>query len=164
MNVQCHACIGGVSVGEDIRKLESGPQIVFGTPGRVLDMIQRGGLRIRNIKMLVLDETDELLYRGFEDQISEVFRRLAPTTQVVSLSATLPSDVLEMAAKFMTNPIRILAKCDELSFEGVKQFFIAVEKEEWKFDTLCDLYDALPTAQAVIFCNTRSKVGPLHSL
>lgn len=158
MNVQCHACIGGTSIGEDIRKLEYGQHVVSGTPGRVFDMIRRRSLRTRNIKMLVLDEADELLNKGFKDQIYDVYRYLPPATQVVILSATLPYDVLEMTTKFMTDPIRILVKRDELTLEGIKQFFVAVEKEDWKFDTLCDLYDTLTITQAVIFCNTRRKV------
>ena len=108
--------------------------------------------------MLVLDEADELLNKGFKDQIYDVYRYLPPATQVVILSATLPYDVLEMTTKFMTDPIRILVKRDELTLEGIKQFFVAVEKEDWKFDTLCDLYDTLTITQAVIFCNTRRKV------
>ncbi|KAF8504206.1 DEAD-domain-containing protein [Gautieria morchelliformis] len=158
MNIQCHACIGGVSVGEDIRKLDYGQHIVSGTPGRVFDMIRRRNLRTRNIKMLVLDEADELLNKGFKDQIYDIYRYLPPATQVVLLSATLPYDVLEMTTKFMTDPVRILVKRDELTLEGIKQFFVAVEKEDWKFDTLCDLYDTLTITQAVIFCNTRRKV------
>ncbi|KAG2219978.1 hypothetical protein INT45_001877 [Circinella minor] len=159
MNVQCHACIGGTSVGEDIRRLDNGVHVVSGTPGRVFDMIRRRNLRTRNIKMLILDEADELLNRGFKDQIYDVYRYLPPATQVVLLSATLPHDVLEMTHNFMTEPIRILVKRDELTLEGIKQFFVAVEREEWKFDTLCDLYDTLTITQAVIFCNTRRKVG-----
>lgn len=158
MNVQCHACIGGTSIGEDIRKLEHGQHVVSGTPGRVFDMIRRRTLRTRNIKMLVLDEADELLNKGFKDQIYDVYRYLPPATQVVLLSATLPYDVLEMTTKFMTDPIRILVKRDELTLDGIKQFFVAVEKEDWKFDTLCDLYDTLTITQAVIFCNTKRKV------
>jgi ATP-dependent RNA helicase len=83
---------------------------------------------------------------------------LPPATQVVVVSATLPYDVLDMTTKFMTDPVRVLVKRDELTLEGIKQYFIAVEKEEWKFDTLCDLYDTLTITQAVIFCNTRRKV------
>ncbi|RQM08533.1 hypothetical protein DH86_00000264 [Scytalidium sp. 3C] len=83
MNVQCHACIGGTNVGEDIRKLDYGQHIVSGTPGRVADMIRRRNLRTRHIKMLVLDEADELLNRGFREQIYDVYRYLPPATQVV---------------------------------------------------------------------------------
>mmetsp|Transcript_44215 Transcript_44215/g.70973 ORF Transcript_44215/g.70973 Transcript_44215/m.70973 type:complete len:403 (-) Transcript_44215:360-1568(-) len=158
MNVQVHACIGGRSIGEDVRKLDHGVHIVSGTPGRVFDMIKRRTLRTRNIKTLILDEADEMLNKGFKEQIYDVYRYLPPETQVVLVSATLPVDVLEMTGKFMTDPIRILVKRDELTLEGIKQFFVAVEKEEWKFDTLCDLYDTLTITQAVIFCNTKRKV------
>eukprot|EP00227_Mantoniella_beaufortii_P018691 CAMPEP_0197588984 /NCGR_PEP_ID=MMETSP1326-20131121/10062_1 /TAXON_ID=1155430 /ORGANISM="Genus nov. species nov., Strain RCC2288" /LENGTH=400 /DNA_ID=CAMNT_0043153867 /DNA_START=268 /DNA_END=1470 /DNA_ORIENTATION=+ len=158
MNVQVHACIGGRSIGEDIRKLDHGVHIVSGTPGRVFDMIKRRNLRTRNIKTLILDEADEMLNKGFKEQIYDVYRYLPPETQVVLVSATLPVDVLEMTTKFMTDPIRILVKRDELTLEGIKQFFVAVEREEWKFDTLCDLYDTLTITQAVIFCNTKRKV------
>jgi ATP-dependent RNA helicase len=162
MSVQCHACIGGTNVGEDIRKLDYGQHIVSGTPGRVFDMIKRRNLRTRNIKMFVLDEADEMLNKGFKEQIYDVYRYLPPATQVVLVSATLPHDILEMTHKFMTEPIRILVKRDELTLEGIKQFFVAVEKEEWKFDTLCDLYDTLTITQAVIFCNTKRKFVSMH--
>jgi ATP-dependent RNA helicase len=158
MNVQCHACIGGTNISEDIKKLEYGQHIISGTPGRVGDMIRRKSLRTRHVKMLILDEADEMLNKGFKEQIYNVYRYLPPNTQVVLLSATLPNDILEMTSKFMTDPIRVLVKRDELTLEGIKQFFVPVELEEWKFDTLCDLYDSFTIIQAVIFCNTRKKV------
>jgi ATP-dependent RNA helicase len=158
MNVQCHACIGGTNLGEDIRKLDYGQHVVSGTPARVFDMIRRRVLRTRSIKTLVLDEADEMLNKGFKEQIYDVYRYLPPATQVVLISATLPHEILEMTNKFMTDPIRILVKRDELTLEGIKQFFVAVEREEWKFDTLCDLYDTMTVTQAVIFCNTKRKV------
>ena len=83
-------------MGEDIKKLDYGQHIVSGTPGRVYDMIKRRNLRTRSIKMLVLDEADEMLSRGFKEQIYNVYRYLPPATQVVLLSATLPHDVLEV--------------------------------------------------------------------
>jgi len=158
MNAQCHACIGGTNVREDMRKLEMGVHIVVGTPGRVYDMINRRALKIDNIKMFILDEADEMLSRGFKDQIYDVFRCLNPNIQVVLLSATMPADVLEVTKRFMREPIRILVKKEELTLEGIKQFYVMVEKEEWKLDTLCDLYETLAITQAVIFCNTRRKV------
>mmetsp|Transcript_1536 Transcript_1536/g.4850 ORF Transcript_1536/g.4850 Transcript_1536/m.4850 type:complete len:412 (-) Transcript_1536:171-1406(-) len=158
MSVQVHACIGGKSIGEDLRRLEAGVHVVSGTPGRVFDMIQRRALRTRSIKMLVIDEADEMLSRGFKEQIYDIYRYLPPATQVVLISATMPGEILEMSTKFMTDPVRILVKRDELTLEGIKQFFVAVDREEWKFDTLCDLYDTLTITQAVIFCNTKKKV------
>jgi len=131
---------------------------VSGTPGRVFDLINRRTLRTRNVKMLVLDEADEMLSRGFKEQIYDIYRFLPPNVQVVLISATMPNEMLEMTTKFMTDPVRVLVKRDELTLEGIKQFFVAVEKEDWKFDTLCDLYETLTITQAVIFCNTRKKV------
>jgi len=159
LNIECHACIGGTVVREDIRILQEGVHVVVGTPGRVLDMIQnRRALRTDNIKMFVLDEADEMLSRGFKDQIYNIFQLLPHNTQAVLLSATMPTDVLEVTQKFMRDPIRILVKKDELTLEGIKQFYIAVEKEDWKLDTLADLYETVTITQAVIFCNTRRKV------
>ena len=158
MNIECHACIGGTNVREDMAKLQEGVQVVVGTPGRVYDMINRRALRTDNMKIFCMDEADEMLSRGFKDQIYEVFQLLPQDTQVVLLSATMPADVLEVTKKFMRDPVRILVKRDELTLEGIKQFFIAVEKEEWKLDTLSDLYETVTITQAVIFCNTRRKV------
>lgn len=158
MNVQCHSCIGGKSLADDIRTLDRGVHVVSGTPGRVFDMIKRRNLRTRNIKMLVLDEADEMLNEGFKENIYDIYRYLPPHTQVVLVSATLPNEVLEITNNFMNNPVKVLVKRDELTLDGIKQYFVSVEKEEWKFDTLCDLYDTLTITQAVIFCNTKRKV------
>ncbi|KAG4106112.1 DEAD-domain-containing protein [Neocallimastix lanati (nom. inval.)] len=158
MDCKCHACIGGTNVRDDMKILEAGVHVVVGTPGRVWDMINRRALNTENIKMFVLDEADEMLSRGFKDQIYEVFQLLPPQTQVVLLSATMPPDVLEVTKNFMRDPIRILVKRDELTLEGIKQFYVSVEKEEWKLDTLCDLYETVTITQAIIFCNTRRKV------
>eukprot|EP00069_Balaena_mysticetus_P015365 bmy_01738T0 len=134
------------------------PHIIVGTPGRVFDMLNRRYLSPKYIKMFVLDEADEMLSRGFKDQIYDIFQKLNSNTQVVLLSATMPSDVLEVTKKFMRDPIRILVKKEELTLEGIRQFYINVEREEWKLDTLCDLYETLTITQAVIFINTRRKV------
>ncbi|KAI9295698.1 DEAD-domain-containing protein [Neoconidiobolus thromboides FSU 785] len=158
MSLNIYGCIGGTSVRDDAASLANGVQIVVGTPGRVFDMINRGYLNTDKLKMFVLDEADEMLSRGFKDQIYEIFQRLPSTTQAVLLSATMPTDVLEVTQKFMRDPIRILVKRDELTLEGIKQFYISCEKEEWKLDTLCDLYETITVTQAVIFCNSRRKV------
>jgi len=158
LGAHCHACIGGTVVREDMRKLENGCHVVVGTPGRVFDMISRGALKTRDIKMFVLDEADEMLSRGFKDQIYDVFKNMPQEIQVVLLSATMPQDVLEVTQRFMREPVRILVKKEELTLEGIRQFYIQIEREEWKLDTLCDLYETLTITQAVIFCNTRRKV------
>merc|ERR1712093_154324 len=167
LNVVCHACIGGTKVADDIDMLRRGVHIVVGTPGRVFDMIERRALDVRAVKVFVLDEADEMLSRGFTDQIYDVFSKLPENVQVGLFSATMPEEVLEMTGKFMNDPKRILVKRDELTLEGIKQFYVAVEREEWKLDTLCDLYETLTITQAIIYCNARRKVDwlteQLHS-
>ncbi|KAK6351873.1 translation initiation factor eIF4A [Orbilia javanica] len=158
MNITSYPCIGGNPIREDMKHLGEGQQIVVGTPGRVHDMIQRRALKTDCMKMFILDEADEMLSRGFTEQIYDIFQLLPQSTQVVLLSATMPQDVLEVTTKFMRDPVRILVKKDELTLEGIKQFYIAVEKEDWKLDTLSDLYETVTITQAVIFCNTRKKV------
>ena len=157
MNVECYACVGGTNVREGIAKLQEGPQIVVGTPGRVFDMISRRALRTDNIKAFCLEEADETLTR-FRDQTYEVLQVLPQDTQIVILSPTMPADELEGIKKFMREPVRIIFKRDELTLEGIEQFYVMVEKEERKFDTLCGLYETVVMTQAVIFCNTRQKV------
>ncbi|KAL4503381.1 hypothetical protein ABPG72_000987 [Tetrahymena utriculariae] len=154
MNILVHCCIGGKSMDDDINRLEKGVQIISGTPGRIYDMIQRRHLKTRNVKMLVLDEADQMLSMGFKEQVYDIYRYLPHKNQNVVVSATLPQEILEMTNKFMNDPIKFLVKRDELTLEGIKQFFILVEKEEWKFETLCDLYNTITITQAVIFCNT----------
>jgi translation initiation factor 4A len=158
LGARCHACIGGTRVRDDITKLQNGVHVVVGTPGRVYDMLCRRVLDPKYIKVFVLDEADEMLSRGFKDQIYDIFQALPSKTQVGLFSATMPPDALDITNRFMNNPVRILVKKDELTLEGIKQFYVSVDKEEWKLDTLCDLYDTLNITQAVIFCNTRRKV------
>ncbi|KAM3199677.1 Eukaryotic initiation factor 4A-2 [Capsicum annuum] len=158
LGVKVHACVGGTSVREDQRILQSGVHVVVGTPGRVFDMLRRQSLRPDHIKMFVLDEADEMLSRGFKDQIYDIFQLLPPKIQVGVFSATMPPEALEITRKFMNKPVRILVKRDELTLEGIKQFYVNVDKEEWKLETLCDLYETLAITQSVIFVNTRRKV------
>ncbi|KAL0249070.1 hypothetical protein GEMRC1_004304 [Eukaryota sp. GEM-RC1] len=137
------ACIGGSRVHENASALDAGVHIVVGTPGRVMDLLKRGYLDLSELAMFIVDEADEMLSRGFKEQVYEIFRRVPPAVQVCLLSATMPPDVLEITTKFMRDPIRILVKRDELTLEGIKQFFVQLEQETWKFETLCDLYETL---------------------
>ncbi|KAG5649862.1 translation initiation factor eIF4A [Sphagnurus paluster] len=162
MNIQSLACIGGTNVREDIAKLrDNGVQVVVGTPGRTFDLIKRGALKTETIKIVCVDEADTMLSHRFKDQVYEIFELLPSGTQVTLFSATMPKEVLEFSKKFMRDPVRILVKKDELTFEGIKQFYITVKKEGRKLDALCDLYKTVPITQAVIFCNTRRKVDLL---
>ncbi|KAG6866239.1 hypothetical protein C0991_006826 [Blastosporella zonata] len=171
MNIQSLVCVGGGNVKNDIEALRLGVQVVVATPGRALDLMQRKAspnsqgpvLNTEQLQIICLDEADEMLSTGFVEQIHNIFQNfIPPKTQVALFSATMPSDVLALTTSIMKpSVVRILVKRDELTLEGIKQFYIAVEKEEWKLDTLCDLYETITITQAVIFCNTRRKVDML---
>lgn len=158
LEVTSHACVGGTRVTDDVKILRNGVQIVVGTPGRVYDMITRSVMNLSQVKLFILDEADSMLDRGFKEQIYDVFQHLPPTVQVCLFSATMPEEILDISKRFMRDPVRILVKRDELTLEGIKQFYVHVEREDWKFETLCDLYETLTITQAIIYCNTRRKV------
>merc|ERR1712007_6422 len=119
--------------------------------------------RADDLKVFVLDEADEMLSCGFKDQIYNIFRTLPPEVQVCLFSATMPAEILELSTKFMRNPVCILVKTDELTLEGIRQFYVALDRESWKLATLCDLYETLTISQAIIYCNLRRKVDFLAS-
>jgi len=158
LKVRCHACIGGTSVRDDMDKLREGQHLVVGTPGRVYDMIGKRHLRVDDLVTFVLDEADEMLSHGFKDQIYDIFRTMPPSIQVCLFSATMAPEILDLTGRFMRHPVRILVKRDELTLEGIRQFYVALEREQWKLDALCDLYQTLTITQAIIYCNTRRKV------
>jgi len=159
LNYSTRAVVGGTAVREDIQKLKDGVQIVVGTPGRVNDMVNRGALGLDRLLLFVLDEADEMLSRGFKEQIYDCFQYLPNEVQVALFSATMPNEILQLTQRFMRNPIRILVKKEELTLDGIKQYYVAVEKEDYKLATLTDLYESLNIQQAIIYCNTRRKVN-----
>ena len=161
LKVTVNLCVGGTQIRENIDDLLKQPQIVIGTPGRVLDMINKKALNTRNLRILVVDEADEMLSKIFLTQIYDIFRFLPNNIQVALFSATMTPDFFELTKKFMRDPIKILVKNDELTLEGIKQYFINVEKNDFKFDTLCDLYDRFSIFQSIIYCNSRKIVEEL---
>lgn len=148
----------------DIPILQKGVHVIVGTPGRVCDMIKKKYLNIKKVKMLILDEADEMLgtnnmlVNGMIDQIYDIKQRLPRSVQICLSSSTLNDGINEFSERFMQNPVRILVKRDELTLDDIRQFYITVEKQEWKFETLCDLYDTLSITSSIIFCNSRKKV------
>lgn len=161
LHVRAYLCVGGTDTQKDIREMRNGQQIVVGTPGRIAHLIRQGCLKTDSIRTFVLDEADEMLSVGFKGQIYEIFKNLLPTVQVCLFSATLPPEILELTGKFMRDPVRVLVKKDELTLEGIRQFYVALEKEAWKVDVLCDLYESLTISQAIIYCNSRRRVDDL---
>jgi len=155
--VKVHACVGGSSIRKDIEKLREGVHIVVGTPGRVYDMINRNALQLKSLSIFVLDEADQMLDRGFKDQIYDVFQYLPQEVQVGLFSATMPLDILKMTKQFMRDPVRILVKKEQLTLEGIRQYYVDVD-DKWKLDTLIDLYENITINQCIIYCNRRYRV------
>jgi len=163
LNFTSHACLGGTAVRDDIRKLSNCVQIVVGTPGRVNDMINRNALNLEKLKLFCLDEADEMLSRGFRDPIYEVFDCLPQDehVQLCLFSSTMPLEILTLTHQFMNDPVKILVTKESISLDDTQQFFVNVEKEDYKLETLTDLYETLSdnaAAQTIIYCNTRRKV------
>jgi translation initiation factor 4A len=158
LGVIAHASVGGTRVREDLETIQKGVHVIVGTPGRILQNLNTGALDPSHIKILILDEADEMLSLGFKEQIYDLFQHLPTNIQVGLFSATISPQTLEMTRNFMNNPLKILVKQEEVTLQGIRQFFINCEQEEWKLSTILDLYDTLSIAQVVIFCNTRKRV------
>jgi len=158
VGLKLHTAVGGKSAKECVRALRAGLHVVSGTPGRVLSMIKQKHLDPKRVKMLVLDEADEMFTKGFKEQVHGIHRHLSPKIQIVLVSATMTEDVIEMTTEIMKNPFRLLVKRNDVTLDSIKQFYVNVDEEKWKFDTLCDLYDQMTVTQAVIFCNSKKKV------
>lgn len=155
--VQTALIMGGTLVDDNFKALDKGAQFIIGTPGRVFDMMKRYVLQTSEVKCFVMDEADEMLSKGFKDQIYEIFQFIPKQAQICIFSATLPPAALEITEKFMRNPNKILVKTDEITLDGIKQFYLGVQHESWKTATLFDLYDNLSMKQTIIFCNSKRK-------
>ena len=154
--------VGGTSVDEDIKHLhENPPQIVIGCPGRIHDMLKRRKLLTRDLRFFVLDEADEMLSSGFKDQIYNIFQFMPPNIQVALFSATLPPELHQLTSKFMRQPVEILVKAEQLTLEGIKQYYVALENDDQKYDTLKDIYGSLAISQSIIYCNSNKRVNDL---
>ena len=155
--------IGGTSTEEDIRKLsENPPHVIIGCPGRVHDMMRRKRLNTKELKLIVLDEADEMLSSGFKEQVYNIFQYMPNEIQVALFSATMPSELSSLTEKFMRSPIKILVKTEQLTLEGIEQFYIALDSDDQKFDALRDLYGIISMSQCIIYCNSVKRVSDLY--
>lgn len=150
--------VGGVNIDQTKKQLKKGVHAIIGTPGRVLHMLNDKYFKTNDLKLLIIDEADELLSIGFEEQLKNIIDIINRKIQIGLFSATLSEHCLELTKYFMKDPISIFVKSDELTLEGIKQYYINVEKEEWKLDVLCDLYETITVSQTVIFCSSKKKV------
>jgi translation initiation factor 4A len=162
-NLFIKTVVGGVPLGEDISSFRSfTPHIIVGSTGRVLDLIRRGCIDTRHIKILVMDEADELLSHGFKMDVYNIFQCLNDNIQIAIFSATLPDEVLKVTEKFMKNPTKIIVQPDKLNVEGIEQFFIALNDDKEKYDMVKKLFSTLVISQCIIYVNSVQRVVDLY--
>ena len=155
--------IGGTNVDECRKKLDTSPQILIGTPGRVLDMMQKNYLFTNKIHTVVFDEADEILSSGFQETIHSIIRFISKETQICLFSATIPDEVIQLTSNFMNDPEKILVKKEALTLEGITQYYINIKVNDWKYDILTDLYDTINIAQCIIYINSKNKLMDVYN-
>ena len=154
--------IGGTPMDKDIIDIEKKPQIIVGTPGRVHDMLRRRKINTKFIKLLILDEADEMLSAGFKEQIYNIFNFLGNDVQVGLFSATLPVEIQAITEKFMRDPVKILVKTESITLEGIKQYYVALEDDSQKYETIKDIFESISLSQCIIYCNSIKRVNDLN--
>ena len=158
MGITVHAATGGSPISEDLRALERGAQFIVGTPGRIFDLLRRNSFDRRHMKYIILDEADQMLEDRFREQVICIMEFQFPKDmRLAFFSATMAPEVIEVADKFLQNPVRILLPPDNVTLDGIKQYVVVVPREEHKFETLLDLYNRLTISQAIIYVNKRQK-------
>lgn len=150
-------CTGGTDINQNRTEVKTS-SVVIGTIGRIYHMINEKKINIHKLKFIVLDEADEILADGINEKLQDMFDKAPSGIQVILISATMSINVFNASKKFMHDPIKVLLKNNEVIVDLISQFYLDVETEELKFDTLLDLYNLVSTSQAIIFCNTIRKV------
>jgi len=155
--------IGGTSTDADIDILKNNtPHIVVGCPGRTHDMMRRQHINNKRIKLVILDEADEMLSSGFKEQIYNIFQFLPKDVQLCLFSATMPPELSTLTEKFMQDPIKILVKSEMLTLEGISQYYVGMDDDQSKYLTLKDLFSSISLSQCIIYCNSVKRVRDLH--
>lgn len=161
--IRIKTMVGGSSIDDDATEMRNNPpHVIVGCPGRVSDMIRRRHINANNLKLVIIDEADEMLSYGFKEQIYNIFKYLNNTVQIALFSATLPTNIYQITTKFMRNPIKISVKAESLTLEGIKQYFVAVNDDREKFLTLKDLYQHISLSQCIIYANSVQRVNDLY--
>jgi translation initiation factor 4A len=156
--ITTYSATGGTPLRDDIKALEKGVHFVVGTPGRIFDLMRRNIIRRSSIRVLIMDEADQMLEDRFKEQVMCILGLGFPQQTRVSLfSATMPQEVIDVANDILQNPVKILIPPEEVTLEGIKQYYVDVENDEWKYDALADIYGNLTINQAIIYCNKRQK-------
>ncbi len=154
------AIYGGQSIETQIKMLKKGVQIVIGTPGRVMDHMRRKTLKLDHVKMCVLDEADEMLNMGFEEDIETILKDVPEERQTVLFSATMNKRIMGITKKYLKNPKKVKIQAEELTVNEIEQISISI-KEAMKSETLMRLIQVYQPQKAIVFCNTKKRVDDL---
>lgn len=154
-------CTGGTNIYKNKKEIKN-KNLIVGTIGRINHMIQDKIIQLHSLKILVIDEADDILMDGLSDKLKNIFERIPDGTQICFISATLSYNVFNVTKKVMHDPIQVLLKKHEIAVPLISQFYLDVEQEENKFDVLLDIYNLISTSQAIIFCNTIRKITWLN--
>ena len=160
--LRVHTLFGGTFIEDNKDNSKSVPHIICGCPGKVYDMMRRNKITSYKIKLLILDEADEMLSEGFKEQIYNIFQHFNSNIQVALFSATLPNNIYAITSQFMRNPIKICVKAESLTLEGISQYFIGIEDDKQKYLVLKDLYSYISLSQCIIYCNSVKRVSDLY--
>ena len=162
-DLRVQVVVGGSSIDEDSTFMRNNvPHVIAGCPGRVYDMIRRNHIQAKTVKLVILDEADEMLSTGFKEQVYNIFQHFKNDIQVALFSATLPPYINAITSKFMRDPVRISVKTEQLTLEGISQFYVGVEDDMQKYATLKDLYTFMSVSQCIIYCNSIKRVSDLY--
>ena len=155
-------CIGGTLQNRYNYNESNNEQIIIGTPGRISDLIGRGIIKSDKIKMVVIDEADDVLSSSFKRQNEKIFDSVSNMAQICLFSATIPDEMFGLTDKILNKPLKILVKEEELTLDGIKQYYVYIgNNDRYKFETLCDLYNRISVGQTMIYCNKRYIVEEL---
>ena len=161
-NLRMQLVLGGVPLREQTEQIRSTrPQVLIATPGRLVHLMRDGYVNPRHIKMFIVDEADEMLSDGFQDQLRALIERMPKDLQIGLYSATTTPEMNDVAQRFMRNPLMISVKTEELTLDGIQQFYIALDHDYNKINTLMDLFSDIQLNQTVIFCNSKRNVDVL---
>lgn len=141
---------------------DGNPHIICGCPGRIYDMLNRSTMTAKHLKIVVIDEADEMLSDGFKEQIYNIFKFFHDELQIAIFSATMPENILTLANKFMRDPVRISVKAEMLTLEGISQFYVALDDDQQKYAVLKDIFASLSVSQTIIYCNSVKRVADLY--
>ncbi len=151
---------GGQDINRQIRALKNRPQIIVGTPGRLMDHMNRKTIRLQNIQVVVLDEADEMLNMGFVEDIEAILKEVPEVRQTLLFSATMPEPIRKIAEKFMKDPVQIKVKAKEMTVPNIEQYYIETQEKK-KFDVLTRLLDMESPELAIVFGRTKRRVDEL---